>query len=147
MNKRQLLTLALGILALSFIILSAPKYIYVPHKGDLLLSANPTYAKRYQPRTDWDWIWQRSLPVILISGFLIFVFKKSESPAVFGSVEKIVAKRFQIVFPKNNREWILIFLVGLAPVLLLVYFLLVFTEQNSLSTAPPLPAGFVLDSK
>ena len=61
--------IGIAVLIISYFILIAPKYIYVPYKGilavDRISNLNGKYNK-YEQRISWDWVLQRSLPVILM---------------------------------------------------------------------------------
>lgn len=86
MYKKQLVVLGVGILAISIFILTAPKYIYIPHRGTLLLSEFPQLANEHEQKISWDWVLQFSLPTILICGFLIYVLRK---PINFSKIFKV----------------------------------------------------------
>lgn len=86
MNKKQLVVLGAGILVISIFILTAPKYIYIPYKGTLLLSEFPQLANEHEQKVSWDRVLQFSLPIILICGFLIYILRK---PINFHKIFKV----------------------------------------------------------
>lgn len=103
MNKRQLLILGVGVLLLGWIIISAPKYYNVPSKGKFIWSEGATfYGRQYQPNIDWDWVWQRSLLVILGVGFLVFLVRVKNSAEVT-RVEKREVEPPKIIPPRKKE--------------------------------------------
>ena len=85
MNKKQLIVLGVGILVICGIILTAPKYIYIPHRGNFNVAENPSLAQTYGAKTSWDTVLQYSIPVILIGGFLIYLLR---NPIKFPKIPK-----------------------------------------------------------
>ncbi|MCB9758169.1 MAG: hypothetical protein H6753_07120 [Candidatus Omnitrophica bacterium] len=116
MNKRQLLTLGIGTLIVCWVIIAAPKYVYVPHKGSFKTTENVWYAKKFQPRTDWDWVLQRSLPVIFILGFLAFLLRAEKNSLESESHRKETDRPPKIALPKNRKHLLLILLFSVLSV-------------------------------
>ncbi len=94
MNKKQLAVLGIGIAVICIIILTAPKYIYIPHQGTFSASeiSNPYNSweykqdlKKYEQKISWDWVLQKSLPIILVGGFLIYLLR---NPIKFPKIPK-----------------------------------------------------------
>lgn len=94
MNKKQLIVLGVLILIISLIILTAPKYIYIPYRGTLLLSEFPQLANEHEQKVSWDWVLQFSLPTILICGFLIYILRK---PINFPKILKVFVSSLKYI--------------------------------------------------
>ena len=157
MNKKQLIVLGVGILVICGIILTAPKYIYIPHRGNFNVAENPSLAQTYGAKTSWDTVLQYSIPVILIGGFLIYLLR---NPIKFPKIPKAF-----LTFLKYSIAIIIFISAGLVTALGVYLFSLkqsspvqlnLVPVKNSLAdleykpsvatnTITP-PAGFVLEN-
>jgi hypothetical protein len=67
------------IILLSIFVLRAPRYIYIPYRGSFLVSdIRKTRETGIKTRIDWDTVVQHSIPVVLIGGVLLWVFRKKK---------------------------------------------------------------------
>lgn len=142
MNKKQLIVLGIGILVICGIILAAPKHIYIPYRGTFDVAADPSLTQRYKAEISWDTVFQYTIPVILISGFLIFFLgkhtnfsgiKSHQNPAT--KPESFKNTQHTKFLPTTPLGWFLV--VILAPinilfVALVVFLVYIFLTQKSI---------------
>jgi hypothetical protein len=65
----------LTIVILCAIILSAPRYVQIPHAGGYVRFSNPAKYKHLRPQIDWAWVAQRGLPVVLVAAGLLYTVR------------------------------------------------------------------------